>query len=274
MQNSDPSKIYKEHLVSLDAHLTALLKKKNRLAWLRFLSLIAAGIALWQLWSLGWIPALIVSALLVVLFLRLVIKDINNRESIENTERLIAINKEEIDIIGNHFMNRFDGIIFQPEHHDYANDLDLFGKASLYQYINRTHSEQGNKLFADWLLHPAETALIKGRQEAAKELKEQIYSLQQFRSYSIASPITIASEKNVIKWLQQENLPGRQAGRFRSNAMWKVVRFIFPAASITTLLLYIFSVIPSSAFFPLLLLFFAITFSIGKAIMPDYALLN
>ena len=250
-----------------------MLRKKNRLAWLRFFSLVGAGIALWQLWSLNWIVALIVSILLVALFLRVVIMDINNRESIENTRRLIEINKEEIEILNHHFTNRPDGKIFQPEHHDYANDLDLFGKASLYQYINRTNSEQGNKLFADWLMHAAQTDLIQKRQEAAKELSGNIFSLQQFRSYSIANPITVNSEKNVLKWLHQENLPGRRAG-VRLNALWKLMRFLFPAVSITTLSLYIFSVIPSSVFYPLFLLFLAVAFSISKYIMPDYALLN
>jgi hypothetical protein len=90
------------------------LRKKNRLAWLRFFSLVGAGIALWQLWSLNWIVALIVSILLVALFLRVVIMDINNRESIENTRRLIEINKEEIEILNHHFTNRPDGKFSNP----------------------------------------------------------------------------------------------------------------------------------------------------------------
>jgi len=267
MHSSDSSKIYNEHLVFLDKQLANLVKKKNMLAWLRFFSLVAVGIALWQLWTISWMVALIASILLIALFLRFVITDINNRESIENTKRLIDINKEELNILRHHYTDRADGQSFQPEHHDYANDLDLFGKASLYQYINRTHSEQGNKLFAGWLLHAAETELILNRQEAAKELKEHIFSLQQLRSYCMSSPLTIASEKNVLEWVQRQN-------QFRANTLWKIVRFIFPACSITTLFLYIFSVIPSSVFYPLLLLFLGIAFSITKAIMPNYALLN
>ena len=99
MQNPDPLKIYKEHLALLDDQLKNLLRKKNRLAWLRFFSLMAAGIALWQLWPLNWILALIVSVFLIALFLFFVTRDINNRESIENTKRLTDINEEEIDIL-------------------------------------------------------------------------------------------------------------------------------------------------------------------------------
>jgi hypothetical protein len=267
LQNADPLKIYKEHLVLLDDKTANLLRKKNRLSWLRFFSIVAAGLAPWQLWSWNWMFALIVSVFLIGLFLFFVTRDINNRESIENTKRLAAINEEEINILVHHFTNRPDGASFQPEHHDYANDLDLFGRASLYQYINRTHSEQGNKLFAHWLLGPAQTDLIKKRQEAAKELSASIFSLQQFRSYSIANPVTVTSEKKVIKWLQHEN-------KLRPSIVWRSIRFIVPVAAVTVLLLFMFSVISSSLFYPLLLLFFAIAYGIAKYIMPDYALLN
>jgi hypothetical protein len=267
MQNSDPLRIYNEHLVSLDNQLKDLLRKKNRLAWLRFFSLVAAGIALWQLWSLNWIVALAVTILLIALFLFFVTRDINNREEIENTKRLAEINKEEINILQHHFTNRPDGQSFQSGHDDYANDLDLFGKASLYQYINRTHSEQGNKLFAEWLLHPAQTDLIKKRQEGAKELSSAIFSLQQFRSYSMANPVTIASEENVITWLHHQN-------KFHISPVWRSLRFILPVAAATVLFLHLFSVISASVFYPLLFLFFAIAYSITKYIMPDYALLN
>ena len=267
MQNPEPLKIYKEHLASLDDQLKNLFRKKNRLAWLRFSSVLAAVVAPWQLWPLNWILALIILIFLIALFLFFVTRDINNRESIENTTRLAEINQEEIDILHHHFTNRPDGQSFQPDHHDYANDLDLFGKASLYQYINRTHSGQGNKLFADWLLGPAQADLIKRRQEAAKELSSTIFSLQQLRSYSIANPVTIASEGKVIKWLQQQN-------KLRTTLVWRSIRFICPAAATTVLLLYLFSVISTSLFYPLLLLFFAIAFSITKYVMPDYALLN
>jgi hypothetical protein len=203
-QTFDPLKVYKEHLALLNDELSDLLRKKNWLAWLRFLSIMAAGLAPWQLWSFNWIFALITSLLLIALFLFFVTRDINNRESIENTKRLADINEEEINILVHHFTNRPDGQSFQPEHHDYANDLDLVRQSIPYQYINRTHSAQGNKLFADWLLRPAQTELIQETTGSCTRAQLTIFSLQQFRSYSIANPITIASEENVMKWLHQQ----------------------------------------------------------------------
>ncbi len=267
MQYTDPAQTYKERLESLNNLLKKFLQQKNRLAWLRFFSLAAVGTVLWQLWPLGWMFALSGFILLTALFLFFVVHDINNKENIENTKRLAEINREEINILDHDFTNRQGGEFLKPEHHDYANDLDLFGKASLYQYINRTHSEQGNKMLAEWLLHPAQPTMIIKRQEAAKELAGNIFSLQQFRAYGKANPFTISSEKKVIKWLQEEN-------KFLINPVWKTICIIFPAVATGVLLLYLFSVISSSIFYPLLLLFFVIAFSITKYIMPHYVLLN
>ena len=60
-----------------------------------------------------------------------------------------------------------------PSDHLYANDLDIFGKASLFQYINRSTSEMGSNQFADYLKFPASTNLILQRQIAVKELSKK-----------------------------------------------------------------------------------------------------
>ncbi|HEV8283049.1 MAG TPA: hypothetical protein VGQ09_02000 [Chitinophagaceae bacterium] len=267
MQRIDPLESYKQHLESLNIQLQKLVKQKKWLEWFRFFSFAAAVIVLWQLWPLGWLFACTGFILFAALFIFFVVRDIDNKEKIENTKRLAEINQEEIEILSHNFINRHSGQSLQPAHHDYSNDLDLFGKASLYQYINRTHSEQGAKLLAEWMLYAAEPAMIINRQEAAKELAEDIFSLQQFRAHSTANPLTIDAEQKVMRWLQQEN-------KFLMRPAWKMIRFIFPAMATAILLFYLFSVISSSLFYPLLLLFFVIAFSISKYIMPHYVLLN
>ena len=44
------------------------------------------------------------------------------------------------------------------EHAAIANDLDLFGKASLFQLLNRTTTESAEHLLSSWLSDPAPTA--------------------------------------------------------------------------------------------------------------------
>jgi len=267
MQYPDPVQSYQQRLESLNIQLEKLLKQKKWLGWSRFFSFAGAGIVLWQLWPVGWMFAFTGSSLFAALFIFFVLCDINNKEKIENIKRLKEINEEELHIFNHHFIHRPTGQSFQSEHHAYSNDLDLFGKASLFQYINRTHSEQGAQLLAEWMLQAAEPAIITKRQEAARELAGNIFSLQDFRAHGKSNPLTIDSEQKVMKWVRQEN-------RFSTKPAWKMIRFIFPAVAIGVFVLYLFSVISSSLFYPLLLLFFAIAFSISKYVMPHYVLLN
>ena len=43
-----------------------------------------------------------------------------------------------------------------PKIHDYAADIDIFGQASLFQFIHRSTSQQGHQTLANWLLQPAD----------------------------------------------------------------------------------------------------------------------
>ncbi len=264
---TNPLEIYQQQIFKLSDELTTLQKRKSLFGWLRLITLIAAFIAVWKLWSLGLFIALPVFFSLIGLFLFLLSKDLNNNSAIENIKRLQKINETEIEILNHQFTHLPDGSIYKPDSHEYANDLDIFGRASLYQYSNRTNSEQGNKLFADWLLHPASTETILQRQEAVKELATEINWRQQLQSHGFATPITIATQQKIENWLQLPNT-------FLQNPFWKILKYLLPAISFTFLFLHLTDILSSSVFYPLLLLMLTISFIISKWVMPAYFQLN
>ena len=53
--------------------------------------------------------------------------------------------------------------------HPYAEDLDLFGRASLFQLLGSVGSESGRRTLRSWLLAPAGPATVVARQEAVRE---------------------------------------------------------------------------------------------------------
>lgn len=55
-------------------------------------------------------------------------------------------------------------------HREVARDLDLFGRASLFQWVNQACTPQGRATLRDWLLEPATADEIVLRQGAAREL--------------------------------------------------------------------------------------------------------
>jgi hypothetical protein len=56
------------------------------------------------------------------------------------------------------------------EGHPYAIDLDVFGRASMFQWIGPAATTFGSQILAEWLLQPAPAAEVRSRQEAIREL--------------------------------------------------------------------------------------------------------
>jgi hypothetical protein len=59
---------------------------------------------------------------------------------------------------------------FRDDAHPYADDLDLFGKGSLFQLLCTARTQSGEATLARWLLAPATVDEIRARHEAVREL--------------------------------------------------------------------------------------------------------
>jgi len=60
------------------------------------------------------------------------------------------------------------------ENHPYARDLDLFGRASLFELLNTANTEAGEETLAAWLGAGAAPAEVAARQAAVTELRDKI----------------------------------------------------------------------------------------------------
>ena len=143
MNKMQPGIYYTEKLEMLQTRLSRQLQKNKSLGWLRLGTIIGLFVIIYILWSLGWMFVVMAGLLLLILFTRLVFADINNKAAITHTKELIRINKDELKAIEHNYHHFPNGAVFIPKDHLYANDLDLFGEASLFQYINRTSSQIG-----------------------------------------------------------------------------------------------------------------------------------
>ena len=64
--------------------------------------------------------------------------------------------------------------LMRDETHLYAADLDIFGKASLFELLCTARTRGGEETLASWLAAPARVAEILERQEGVKELRSRI----------------------------------------------------------------------------------------------------
>ena len=63
---------------------------------------------------------------------------------------------------------------FRDSKHPYAEDLDLFGKGSLFELLSTARTRAGEDMLASWLLTPADSETVRARQAAATELMPKL----------------------------------------------------------------------------------------------------
>jgi MutS domain V/MutS domain III len=63
---------------------------------------------------------------------------------------------------------------FRDSKHVYADDLDLFGRGSLFELLSTARTGAGERTLAEWLLAPSEREEVAARQEAVAELRPRV----------------------------------------------------------------------------------------------------
>lgn len=195
-----PDEFYKQRIALLQTDLTRLNKKKSLLGWLRLTGIAAIIAVVYLLLPYSTWISLSAVILLLLVFIRLVVIDLANKSAINHVRYLVTINENELTAIANNYYHFKDGIEHIPKEHLYANDLDIFGHASVFQFVNRTTSEMGSGMLADWLLKPAEADTILKRQEAVKELSAQTNWRQELQGFGAAAQIQKATTARLEKW--------------------------------------------------------------------------
>jgi hypothetical protein len=70
---------------------------------------------------------------------------------------------------------------FRDDSHVYANDLDLFGRGSLFELLSLARTGAGESTLAGWLTSAADAAEIRERQAAVEELTPALDLREQLR---------------------------------------------------------------------------------------------
>jgi len=258
-----PEIFYTERIESLQLKLLALLKKKSQLGWARFVVMLIIVASIYFLLPVGLSYTIITSIILLAIFIRLVYTDSNNKSAIQHTKYLIQINKDELKALAGDYLHFEDGTEYIPQNHLYANDIDILGRASLFQYINRTTSDMGAATLANWLLQPATEEVIPQRQSAIKELNNNVSWKQELQATGKEKKIKKETQTKLQDWLLEES-------SFIKNNYWIWLKYLIPAIIITVIFLNIFSFISNPIRNYFLLASAILAFYIAKKVMIVY----
>jgi hypothetical protein len=101
--------------------------------------------------------------------------------------RAAAVNSDAVLRVSGRFRELAeDGRRFQALEHPYADDLDLFGKGSLYQRLSVAHTRFGEDALARFLGDPAAPEVVARRQAAVRALAPELDLRQRFEALSFA----------------------------------------------------------------------------------------
>ena len=199
---------YKSNISKVSCKLEKLEKKLITFSVIRFIIVIAGLIAMYYCYKKNSIEGVGFS-FLCTLIIFLVIAFFHN-EKINNKKRLLMMLNyyekgikrldntwKEFDDVGEEFIDR---------NHNFSSDLDIFGKNSLFQWINLTKTKFGRKRLAyKMMVKDLPTRYeIQDNQEAIKELAKK----REFcESLYFEASIENKKKENIeelLKWAKSE----------------------------------------------------------------------
>ena len=198
----NPENHYTERLSLTAGQLQQVKKQIFRISMLR-LALFIAGIA-GLYFFFNQTTLLIVCICLTFLPLFILVK-IHNRffirkEWLETQARII---QEELQALSGDYSSFEDGKEYVNPEHPYSFDLDIFGRRSLFQSINRTCTFFGKVRLAEWLQnHLHEKTSIEKRQEMIREISEHTLFREQFRVAGLVHHGQSSDGEKIQAWSQ------------------------------------------------------------------------
>jgi hypothetical protein len=167
--SATPRQIYADRLTERAQRLEASSRRRDRIGYLRLLVFAGAAAAVWYAFhgvSIWWIAAPI------AIFILLMWWQARFDREAECARRAMRFFERGIARLENRWQGAGeDGARFADPHHPYASDLDLFGRASLFELLSTSRTRGGEERLANWLKSASDTNELIARHEAIDELR-------------------------------------------------------------------------------------------------------
>ena len=197
MENS--TSYYKSHSEEFRLEAEKLYKRMTLLSSLRLFVFLITGLGVYFAFS-KWQLAVIIGVSGIAIFIYLLSKHTDTKSKRALYLALVSINQEELKIASGHFHDCEQGLQYHNPNHYYSFDIDLFGRGSFFQFINRTTIIEGSQKLADALL-ANNINDIPQRQDAIRELSSKPKWRQMYSATSSLIQVETKALK-IIEWLK------------------------------------------------------------------------
>jgi DNA mismatch repair ATPase MutS len=238
---------YRKLYTAYSQKVRKIKQKLNLLAITRFIVFVVGAYLGYLLIRSNLIWGFIFIAVFLGLFIYLVTVYLKRKNQLRLVNNLMRVNSREIEASRGNISNFPDGKAYKDTSHPYANDLEIFGNKSLFQYINRTSTYSGENLLVNWLLNPLKSKeKILRRQAAVTELSERLHWRQMFTAIGYKINLGEYFDTNLIIWSKEQP-------DVSENTFYQIIRWALPLITLLLLGLIIYGIVPVGYFIALLL---------------------
>lgn len=206
---ADPAAEYAHRLQLREAEVSRLERWHIWTGNLRLLVFASAALLLWlyaKRHAIGgwWLLLPLVAFLALVIYHETILRKQSQARRAANFYR------KGIDRIADKWVGQGEtGDRFRDPEDVYCEDLDLFGRGSLFELLSRARTRIGEQRLADWLLHSASVEEVLSRQAAVSELRENL-DLREWLAMLGREAQAGLHPDELVKWASHEthvNLP-------------------------------------------------------------------
>ena len=220
-------------------------RRSATLANLRLATFLAAiGALTWWLAFDGGVPGAVAAMVLLLLFAALVVVHARVESRAEWCEAMRVVNARALSRLAREWDDLPDGSPpagVDVSDHPYAVDLDVFGRASVFQWLGPAATTFGQRTLAEWLLAPATPVEIEARQQAIRELAPLVDWRERFSAFGVlAGASRQESIDTFMRWAASTTPP------LRAYAVLQAVVYVTLLALWVPLLLQFTGLLPNT----------------------------
>jgi len=259
---------YEHQIEAIETESGKLSKKEKYLPMMRFVSFLLILVLFYRFLVVNEIIYVYLSVATLFIFLFVTWRDNLLKTGIERCDRLILICRNEIKSMDGDYSPFEPGDEYIDSDHSYSYDLDLFGRNSLFNCMNRSVTIFGKNRFADYLMNSFDFRnQISERQKSVAELSVNINFRQQMQLVFFGQKSVEKDRQEFDEWLRSENT-------LLQNRFFNILRFTLPVITIALIALSIMDIVVVQIPIMMVILQLLVVSMYGKKTMAVQSLLT
>lgn len=243
---------YENQLQEFSTTLETVKQQIRITSIIRIATFLVTVVGIYFATSINWVAVTLVTVIGFGLFIWFVIKHARLFRQKLWFEALVKINQTEIKLLDGDSSGKYQGKEWIEPEHAFTSDLDIFGKKSLFQLIDRSATQHGRISLAHTLANPIKnSSLLKNRQQAIAELTDKAEWRQQYEATGQLSDEGEESINELLKWVKTDT-------SLFNKAFYKIMLFLNPIIGFGVIGLISFGYLGFGAFTLFMLLPFLI----------------